>query len=300
MKADLRGWKLTRSIFVGDAGLVSKENLKRLSAGGGKYILCVPMGRGDEVTKLVLTQPGRYRRIAENLEIKEVVIGDGEGRRRYVVCFNPQEARRQKQHRAKALAELRELVPRLKRDGQDGAHSKAVCRLRASDRYGGYLSLDENGRLRVDAKKVRRAARLDGKFVVHSNDDTLSAEDMALGYKQQASIERAFRLLKSGIRVRPMFHWAPHRISAHVSLTMVALLLERLAERACEDTWRNIRDDLRQVKLAQLSTPNGEVWQVTEPGPEAAKRLKQLGIPPPPTVLKVHAVPTHTPVSDEP
>jgi transposase len=296
VKADLHGWKLTRSIFVGDAGMVSKDNLKKLSAGGGKYILCVPMGRGDEVTKLVLTQPGRYRRIAENLEIKEVMIGEGEGRRRYVVCFNPQEARRRKQHREKALAELRELVPRLKRDGQAGAHSKAVCRLRASERYGSSLSLDENGQLRVDAAKVKRVARLDGKFVVHSNDDTLTAEDLALGYKQQASIERAFRLLKSGIRIRPMFHWAPHRISAHVSLTMVSLLLERIAERACEDTWRNIRDDLRQVKLAQLLTPHGTVWQATEPGPGAAKRLKQLGIPPPPTVLKVEPTPTHTPV----
>jgi transposase len=299
VKADLRGWKLTRSIFVGDAGMVSKDNLKKLSAGGGKYILCVPMGRGDEVTKLVLTQPGRYRRIAENLDIKEVTVGDGEGRRRYVVCFNPQEARRKKQHREKALAELRELVPRLKREGKDGGHSKTVCRLRSSERYGSYLSLDESGRLRIDAKKVRRAARLDGKFVVHSNDDSLSAEDLALGYKQQASIERAFRLLKSGIRIRPMFHWAPHRIAAHVSLTMVSLLLERIAERACADTWRNIRDDLRQVKLAQLLTPNGRVWQVTEPGPGAAKRLKQLGIAPPPTVLKVEPMPTHTPVSAE-
>lgn len=297
VKSDLRGWKLTRSIFVGDAGMVSKDNLKKLSAGGGKYILCVPMGRGDEVTKYVLTQPGRYRRIAENLEIKEVTVGEGEARRRYVVCFNPHEAKRKKAHRDKVLAELRELLPRLKKEGKDGRHSKAVCRLRSSQRYGAYLGLNEKGRLVIDTKKVRRAARLDGKFVVHSNDDTLSAEDIALGYKQQASIERAFRLLKSGVRIRPMFHWAPHRIAAHVSLTMVSLLLQRLAERACGDTWRNIRDDLRQVKLAQLLSPNGQVWQVTEPGPEAAKRLKQLGIDPPKPVLKVESAPSDTPVS---
>jgi hypothetical protein len=171
-----------------------------------------------------------------------------------------------------------------------------VCRLRASERYGAYVSLDEHGRLRIDPKKVTRTAKLEGKFVVHSNDDSLSAEDMALGYKQQASIERAWRLLKSGIKIRPLFHWAPHRISAHVSLTLVSLLLERLAERACQDTWRNIRDDLRQVKLAQLLTPNGEVWQVTEPSEVALKRLKALGIPPPPPVLRIAAPPTHTDV----
>jgi hypothetical protein len=62
-------------------------------------------------------------------------------------------------------------------------------------------------------------------------------------------------------------------------------LLERLAEEACGDTWRNIRDDLQQIKLAQLSGPNGAVWQVTEPREGARNRLKSLGITNLPTVL---------------
>lgn len=139
----------------------------------------------------------------------------------------------------------------------------------------------------IDAAKVKAAERLDGKFVVHSNDDTLSAEDMALGYKQLQRVEEAWRRLKSGLKMRPVYHWAPHRIHAHVALTVLALLLERVAERACADTWRNIRDDLKQIKLAQLSSPNGVVWQVTEPTPETAKRLKSLQISPPPPILKL-------------
>lgn len=59
---------------------------------------------------------------------------------------------------------------------------------------------------------------------------------------------------------------------------MLALLLDRTAEFACGDTWRNIRDDLKQIKLAQLLSPNGTVWQVTEPAPDASKRLKTLRI----------------------
>ncbi|HTP26557.1 MAG TPA: IS1634 family transposase [Anaeromyxobacteraceae bacterium] len=287
VKQDLRGWKLTRSIFVGDAGMVSKENLKTLSAGGGKYILCMPISPGNEVTKLVLTRAGRYRRVAENLEVKEVTLGDGEGRRRYAVCFNPQEAKRQEQHREKVLAELHDILPSLKASHEDGAHSKETCRLRASERYGSYLSLDERGRLQIDEDKVRRKAKNDGTFVVHSNDDTLSAEDLALGYKQLADVERAWRLLKGGLRIRPMFHFKPHRISAHVSLSMISLLLTRVVERACGETWRNVRDDLRQVKLAQLLTPNGAIWQVTEPSEAARKWFKPLGIAPPGPVLRV-------------
>ena len=74
---------------------------------------------------------------------------------------------------------------------------------------------------------------------------------------------------------------------------MVGLLLERLAENASHDAWRNIRDDLRQIKLAQFWTPQGE-RQVTDLGPAAANRLKKIKLPPPPPLLKVAPPPTHT------
>ena len=119
-----------------------------------------------------------------------------------------------------------------------------------------------------------------------TRDDTLSSEDMALGYKQRQRVEEAWRTLKSGLRVRPL-SWTPHRICAHVSISVLALLLERVAEQACTDTWRNIRDDLKQIKLAQLLSPNGTIWQVTEPGPEALNRLKSLKINKPPPILRV-------------
>jgi transposase len=286
VKEDLRGWQLGRCVFVGDGGMVSDDNLKKLRLGGGKYIVCMPMRRGDEVTRYVLTQPGRYRNVAENLRVKQVVVGDGARRRRYVVCHNPEEERRQRAHRAKVLEELEAELKSL-RELSGGRHSKRVCQLRASGRYGRYVLLDETGKARIDRKKVKAEGRLDGKFVVHSNDDTLTAEDMALGYKQLMRVEQAWRTLKSGLKLRPVFHWAPHRIHAHVALTVLSLLLERVIERECEDTWRNIRDDLRQVKLAQLSSPDGEVWQVTEPTHRAGNRLKTLKIPPPGPVARV-------------
>ena len=113
------------------------------------------------------------------------------------------------------------------------------------------------------------------------------SDDMALGYKQLQRVEEAWRSMKSGLRLRPVFHWAVHRIHAHVAITVLALLLERVAEHACGDTWRNIRDDLKRIQLAQLLSPHGRVWQVTEPTPEAAKRLKSLQIKPPPPILSL-------------
>ena len=162
-----------------------------------------------------------------------------------------------------------------------------TCELRASGRYGRYIRLTETGRPVINRAKVKAAERLDGKFVVHSNDDTLSAEDMALGYKQLQRVEQAWRQLKSGLRLRPVCHWAVHRIHAHIALTVIGLLLERMAEHACADTWRNIRDDLKGIQLAQLIGSNGTLWQVTEPRPSASNRLKSLQIKPPPPILKL-------------
>jgi transposase len=287
VKKDLRGWKLGRCLFVGDAGMVSADNLRTLSRGGGKYLVGMPLRRGDEVTKEVLARPGRYRTVADNLKVKEVLVGVGERRRRYVVCFNPQEAERQSKHREQVLAELRAELDTVA-TGQTAALSKRVCALRTSGRYGAYLTLTRDNTLVIDPAKVARAARFDGKFVVHSNDDTLSPEDMALGYKQQLRVEEAWRTLKSGLSLRPVFHWAVHRIHAHIALTVLSLLLERVIERECQDTWRNIRDDLRQVKLVQLTGPDGELWQVTDPMPAAAHRLQQLRLPAPPSLLAVH------------
>jgi len=284
VKEDLKGWQLSRCVFVGDAGMVSKANLETLAKGGGKYILCMPIHRGGEVANAVVTRPGRYQKVADNLEVKEVTVGDGERRRRYVVCYNPQEAERQRHRRQQVLDELgAEIASLAEQTGR--VHARRVCELRASGRYGRYLRLTKTGQPRIDAAQVAALEKLDGKFVVHSNDDTLSAADLALGYKQLQRVEVAWRSLKSGLKLRPVYHWAPHRIHAHVALTVLSLLLERIAEQACADTWRNIKDDLKRIKLAQLLSPNGTVWQVTEPPPDALKRLKSLKIPKPPPIL---------------
>ena len=103
IKQDLHAWRLGRCLFVGDAGMYSADNLVELSRGLGRYVLAVPMRRVQDVEAEVLTRPGRYRQVAENLQVKEVWVGDGERRKRYVLCFNPAEAERQRQHRVQVL-----------------------------------------------------------------------------------------------------------------------------------------------------------------------------------------------------
>jgi transposase len=284
VKKDLRGWRLGRCVFVSDAGTVSAENLKVLSASGGSYIVCMPMRLGDEVTKEVLGRQGRYKKICDNLHIKEVCVPpNGEGRRRYVVCRNVREAERTRQKREDILAELEAELKALARSPEK--HPKKACELMAAKQYRPYLKKLKSGRLAIDRAKVRAAERFDGKWVVHSNDDSLTAEDLALGYKQLMTVEVAWRDLKSVLRLRPVHHHSPHRIKAHVTICVLALLLQRVVERGCEETWPRVRHRLRRIKATALLTSNGELVQTNLIDPEAGSALKALKIKPPPEIL---------------
>ncbi len=90
IKKDLRGWRLGQCILVGDAGMHSQANLKLLRQGLGRYLMAVPMRRLKEVSQEVLTRGGRYQTISENLQVKEVWLGEGKHDKRYIVCYNPE------------------------------------------------------------------------------------------------------------------------------------------------------------------------------------------------------------------
>jgi Transposase DDE domain len=290
IKDDLRAWRLGRCVFVGDAGMYSAENLVALSRGLGRYILAVPMRKVKDIETEVLARPGRYKPVADNLQVKEVVVGDGERRKRYVLCLNPEEAERERAHREQVLKELCAELTLLREREAD--HPKAACELLASRRYGRYLTTDYTGRPRLDAAKVKAAEKFDGKFVVITNDDTLSAADIALGYKGGWIIESCFRRMKqTGLEVRPMFHWTARRIEAHVKLCVLALQMQRAAEIRCGLPWARIAHQLGALKAVRYQAGGRGIVQRTTIAGELAALLKKLGIPIPKQLLAVTEAP---------
>jgi hypothetical protein len=286
IKQDLHAWRLGRCLFVGDAAMYSADNLVELSRGLGRYVLAVPMRRVKDVEGEVLTRPGRYRKVADNLEVKEVWVGDGERRKRYVLCFNPAEAAQQRAHRAQVLVELTAELTLLDERNED--HPKAACALMASRRYGRYLSTDRHGRPKLDAAKVKAAEKFDGKWVVITNDETLTAADVALAYQGGAIIEACFRRMKqTGLEVRPMFHWAPRRIEAHVKLCVLALQVQRTAEIRTGLPWARIAHLLGTLKAVRYVAERQTIVQRTKIGPELAGLLKTLGTSAPKQVMAV-------------
>ncbi len=281
VKKDLVGWKLGRVITVVDRGFVSEENLKELQKAGGHYIAGERLRSGKAETEAALGRAGRYQWVQEGVEVKEIVVGEGEARQRYVLVRNEKRTERDRSQRADLLARLQRELSQLKQlKGQP--HSRACCALLANPAYSRYLKTNLQGRPRIDRRKLREEGRLDGKYLVRTSDDTLAAEDVALGYKQLAEVERAFRSLKHDLDLRPVYHRLEERIRSHVLICWLALLLIRVAENRTGETWRTLQRHLDRMQLGEFSGPAGRVLRRSESTPYQLTMFKALGVPPPP------------------
>lgn len=285
VRSDLRGWSLGRALFVADAGINSEDNRQELGRACGKYLLACRMANVTEIKRDVLSKRGRYTVIKDNLKAKEVIIGDGEMRKRYILCFNPKEAERQRKHRAKVLEILEK---ELARHPNKKATARWAIDLLASQRYKRYLKISKNNTIRIDRGKVREAKKYDGKWVLETNDDTISMEDAASGYKGLMVIERCFRSLKrTQIKMSPMFHWVSRRIETHVRICVLALLIERVAELACQQPWSQIRRQLQTLQVTEFFSLKHRFFRRNELTLEVSQMLKTLDITAPRSILSV-------------
>jgi hypothetical protein len=281
VRSDLRGWNLGRAMFVADAGMNSEDNRTELARACGKYLLACRMANVTEIKRDVLSKRGRYTVFKDNLHAKEVIVGDGERRKRYILCYNPKEAERQ--HRQMTIQLLEQ---ELESHKDRSATAQWAIELLASRRFKRYLRILKSGQVRIDRHAVREAEAYDGKWVIETNDDTISLEDAACGYKGLMVIERCFRSLKrTQIKMTPMYHWASRRIESHVKICVLALLIERIAELACGKPWQRIRGALEKLQVTEFLDLNHRVLMRNELPADTRKMLKLLKITPPRQVI---------------
>jgi transposase len=284
VQKDLNSWNLGRVVWVMDRGMTSEANQKILQRGAGQYILGEKLS-GSKSNEAAMAQPGRFKVISDNLHIKEVFIGDGTGRKRYVVAFNPQQAELDRINREQILDRLSCELQVL----NEKKTNKAQCRLMLHRSMGRYVKELKSGKLKIDRAKVKQDEKLDGKYLLSTSDLHLSAEDIALGYKQLLEVERAFRTLKSTLSLRPVYHSKDDRIRSHVLLCWLALLLVRIAEVETGQSWPKIRSQMQQQNLIDLFGKNGRILQHTETSPAQRNILNKLKISPPKRIVKIYS-----------
>jgi transposase len=288
VKKDLREWVLSKVIWVADRGFTSKENRRALMQGGGGYIIGEKLRSGSAEVKTVMSRQGRYKTIRDNLQVKEVRLGDDSDR--FIICYNPDQAERDAAIRAKLIAQLEELI-----SGTDqltaAERAKLEGALAGKPGLKRFLRVTPAGLLRIDKAKAKAEENLDGKYLLRCSDPDLSAEDIALGYKQLLEVERGWRDMKQVIDLRPVYHRREDRIRAHVILCWLALLLIRVTENTAGRPWNRIRAELQRQHAVTWTGPAGAFRQSTDLTKPQRDIYTALSIEPPKKIISLAPAP---------
>ncbi len=271
-----------------ERGFTSRKNRRALMQGGGGYITGEKLRTGSQEVKAVLSRQGRYKTVRDNLQVKEVRLGDDSDR--FIICYNPDQAERDAAIRVRLVAQLGELT-----GGTDAL--TAAERARTEGTLAGkpalkrFLRVTPAGLLRTGKARIKAEENLDGKYLLRSSDPHLSAEDIALGYKQLLEVERGWRDMKQVIDLRPVYHRREDRIRAHVILCWLALLLIRVTENATGQTWNRVRAELQRQHAVTWTGPAGTFRQTTGLTKPLRDIYTALAIEPPKKILALDPAP---------
>jgi transposase len=272
-----------RICIVSDRGMISADTLTYLKEEKISYILGARMRRSKEVKKEVLSRADRYREVHPEggsakdpspLKVKEVIV-DGN---RYIVCLNEKQARKDAADR-QAILDF--LVEKLKTNPKSLVGNKG---------YRKYLKLDRDT-VSVNQEKIEEEARYDGKWVLKTNT-TLTAEQVALKYKELWQVEQVFRDMKSVLDTRPIFHKWDETILGHVFCSFLALVLRkeldrRLEKAGCCFEWTDINQDLRDRQEITIEYKDKTLIIHSECLGTCGKVLQAVGVAIPPTIREV-------------
>jgi len=263
--------------IVADRGMISAETVEEIGKRNWKYILGVRM-RSSKEAREVIGRAGRYSEVyAESsdskdpapLKVKEVWVED----RRYVVCVNEAEVRKDRLERDNLVTSLQEAL-------QGGDKS-----LVGNKGYRRFLRTSGE-RFSIDEEKIREEARYDGKWVLTTNTQ-MAACEVALKYKQLWMVEDIFRSMKSLLETRPIYHKRDETIRGHVFCTFLALVLrkelqDRLERHQWTLEWADVAADLDRLQEVELQLDGKAYVLRTEVKGAAAKAFQACGVAIPP------------------
>lgn len=276
---------IARFCVVADRGMISTATLQALEdpATGIPYIIGTRMRRSNEVNHEVLSRPGAYREVYPDgqatkdpspLKVKEVWVED----RRYIVCLNPRQARKDAADREAILASLEQQL-------RQGAK-----KLVGNKGYQRYLKMAKDS-VSIDYLKAEKEARFDGKWVLRTNTK-LSAEKVALKYKELWQVEQVFRDAKSLLQTRPVYHHRDDTIRGHVFCSFLALVLKKELYRRLEAhqevfEWAHIQQDLSALQETIIEEGGARLAVRSQCQRTCGKVFQAVGVAMPPTIREL-------------
>jgi transposase len=276
-------FKIGQVCIVADRGMISAQTIKEVERRQWKYILGVRMRNQKEARDKVLSNTAPYQVIhpkGQNskdpspLQVKEVMIE----KRRYIVCLNEDEAKKEAADREAILCSLKE---KLKKG------SKALV---GNKGYRRYLKSIEKG-FEIDEDKIKEESRYDGRWVLRTNTK-LDAADVALKYKELWTVENLFRSIKSIVHTRPVFHKCDETIIGHVFCSFLALVLmkelsNRLQKKGWNLEWQDVIRDLERLEEIVVEQDDKRFLLRNESVGSCGKVFQATGVAMPPTVRQI-------------
>jgi transposase len=273
----------TRFCVVADRGMVSAENAAELKQRKIPYILGARMRKVKEIREDVLSHPGRYREVRPEgafakdpspLKVKEVIVKG----KRYIICLNPRQAR-------KDAADRQAIVDSLQNKVRTNPKS-----LIGNKGYRKYVKIEKDS-VSIDQDKIQWESRFDGKWVLSTNTE-FSAEQIALKYKELWQVEQVFRDVKSVLETRPVYHQKDENIRGHVFCSFLALVLRkeldrRLRDAGCNFQWADIKQDLKALQEVHIEDNGKSLALRTQCLGTCGKVFKAVGVGVPPTIREL-------------
>lgn len=269
-------FSIGKCIFVGDRGMVSQEKLAKLEELNFDYIVGVRLNQWKEVKDQVLTTRRRFSKVRDNMRVKETYVNG----KRYIICYNPYQAKRDKETREAVVEYLKEEIDGLNPD------TKKTASLYGHRYKGRYLRRLKDGTLKIDKMQIKKDEKYDGKYILLTNNEELEINEIAVTFKRLTKIEQSFRSLKSLHDLQPVFHSTDQRIKAHVFVCILAHLLERLLEKNLEEEDLDLTaveaiKRLGRMKVTRAKLKDKEFLIRTDDMPEVSEIFKALHYRPP-------------------
>jgi len=296
--ADLeKRFGLVRIVFVGDRGMVTKENLQLFPAGeGAGFLFGMTRRRNPEAETLIdridesqwiecaVGINAREKKKPPRTRVQEVQC-DRAGVRVFVVDSDERRAHEERQ-RTKVMNRAREALQRvrtrvekgqLKQPAKIGAAVERALQKHHGYRYYAWELTD--GKLEITEHPVNlpREKKYEGKYLIQTDQLDMTPQDAVAHYKELSEVERGFHSLKDPLGMRPIWHHADRRVKAHIFVAALSFLMERMLERALKDSQVNLSaqsaiESLKTIRYVQFQV-DGEPRSGVTPGNARARQV---------------------------
>ena len=260
-------YDIGKVVLVADAALMNKINLHELDQQNIKYVIAARIKNTNKSTKQIIFDTSDYKSISKTTEdsgaikeeIKAKIIDSGDGD--FLIAYHSTKRARKDEHdRQKDLEKIEKHV-------NSSAKGKLTGSLRKS-----YVKITKGCKIEIDQDKLAMEKQYDGFFGLRTNIEGADPLEFLATYRGLWQIEQTFRVAKTSLEIRPVFHYSPRRIKAHFAICYMALALIRYTEfalknRGCYIPHEQLHLMLDKMRKVQIVDSKNELFEFLEDPP---------------------------------